>query len=725
LEAPSDKVLNTALLLLKKGFSVIPLFTVNDGVCACGKPECDRKGKHSPAKWKSYQKTKASEDQVRKWFNQSSNNIGIVTGKISGFLVMDVDVPEGMESLGDRDVPSTVIAETGGGGYHYYFKYPEGREIKSRIKILPDVDIRAEGGYVVAPPSLHESGNHYKWKDGASPGEVEFALPPDWLLELLKPKEKRRADQCYAPVFRGNLLPCAQSFIMRGTNEGTRDSCLFTLAKHCHSAGIDEEEAILRLEQANLLCSPPLKEGDLAVKVNSAYEGNGGEGYTSLGCEEPAWQPFCCKDNSCPVYKKYFLVEEKKWPADLSQEAFHGLAGEVVRTLSPYSEADDSALLLNFLVAFGNVIGRSAHYMTGADKHCTNIYVVLVGETSKGRKGMSWNWIKQISGKVEKSWTDERNASGLTSGEGLIWQVRDEQKKKEPIKNKGGEVTGYQEVIFDGGVSDKRLLVMESEFAQALKVMSRPGNTLSPVIREGWDSGSLNTLVKNNPNKATGAHISIIGHITADELRENLTTTEMVNGFGNRFLWCCVRRSKLLPDGAIVPEDKLADLVSKVKAAVDFAKEIEAPMKRDDEANELWRKVYSELSEGKPGISGAMVGRAEAQVLRLSMVYALLDKSCVIKVAHLKAALAVWKRCEESVCYVFGDMTGSKITDTVLASLKNGPLTQTEISGLFNRNLKADVLNQALESLERKGDIKGEKTKEEGNSKPTITWSLV
>ncbi|MBK7995243.1 MAG: DUF3987 domain-containing protein [Blastocatellia bacterium] len=121
-------------------------------------------------------------------------------------------------------------------------------------------------------------------------------------------------------------------------------------------------------------------------------------------------------------------------------------------------------------------------------------------------------------------------------------------RKTEPIKEKG-KVTGYQKVIIDSGIEDKRLLIIETEFASVLRVLQRDGNTLSAIIREAWDKGDLRIITKNNPAQATQAHISIIGHITPDELRRYIDRTELGNGFANRFLWLCVKRSKLLPDG--------------------------------------------------------------------------------------------------------------------------------------------------------------------------------
>src|SRR5262249_29432197 len=146
----------------------------------------------------------------------------------------------------------------------------------------------------------------------------------------------------------------------------------------------------------------------------------------------------------------------------------------------------------------------------------------------------------------DPDWSKDRVKGGLSSGEGLIYNVRDPQWKKEPVK-KGGHVGDYEDVRVDEGESDKRLLIVEPEFAAVLTVANREGNTLSEIIRQAWDDGRLSPLTKNNPLKATGAHISILAHITTQELLVRLDDTSKANGFANRFLWALVRRSKELP----------------------------------------------------------------------------------------------------------------------------------------------------------------------------------
>lgn len=233
-----------------------------------------------------------------------------------------------------------------------------------------------------------------------------------------------------------------------------------------------------------------------------------------------------------------------RWPAPLAQEAFHGLAGEIVSILEPESEADPAGLLMHLLVSFGNVVGRTPHFMVGGATHHANMYCVNVGATAS-RKGTAKDDTFHLVRKVDADWFDNCVQSGLSSGEGFIWAVRDQIEEKQAIRTKG-RVADYQMVITDQGVEDKRLLLVESEFGSVLRVLQRDGNTLSAQMRQAWDSGTLRTLTKSQPVRATDAHVSLIGHVTREELLKYLNETEQANGFANRILWVAVRRSKLL-----------------------------------------------------------------------------------------------------------------------------------------------------------------------------------
>jgi hypothetical protein len=243
------------------------------------------------------------------------------------------------------------------------------------------------------------------------------------------------------------------------------------------------------------------------------------------------------------------------------------------------------------------------------------------------------------------------------------------------------------------------LLVQESELASTLRVLSREGNTLSALLRQAWDGQDLRVLTKNTPAKSTAPHISLIANITVEEARRYLDVTEQANGLGNRFLWVCAKRSKYLPDGGGTPD--LTLLVERVKHAVGMARNT-GVMQRDGEASALWREVYPSLSDGRPGMLGAMTGRAEAHVMRLSCLYALTDGSSLVRRVHLEAALAVWKYAFASARYIFGQSLGNPLADAVWRFGRANPdgLTRSEIWKLIGRHGNQMELDRALTLLE-------------------------
>ena len=415
---------------------------------------------------------------------------------------------------------------------------------------------------------------------------------------------------------------------------------------------------------------------------------------------------------------------DPEWPTQLQPEALCGLVGEVVETLDPHTEADPAALLVQFLIAFGNVVGRVPYFPAGADRHFPNEFGVLVGASSKGRKGSSWSTIEHVLGMADAEWLNSCVQTGLSSGEGLIWAVRDQIDGTEPVRaGKGKRVTEYRTVIKDPGVSDKRLMVVEPEFASPLRVSERDGNTLSAVVRQSWDTGRLRALTKNSPARATGAHISIVGHVTKDELLKYLTDSEAGNGFANRFLWVAVRRSKLLPDGGRLHTVNFAPLIRRLTDALGFARTV-GTMNRDEEAGELWNEAYGQLTRDRVGLYGAVTSRAEAHTLRLSCLYALLDRSTAVRVPHL-AALEVWRFCEDSCRFIFGDSLGDVTADTIRAALRRNPtgLTRTEISSLFDRHKRAEQVTRALELLRNLGFARSFEKRTKG--RPLEYWVAV
>jgi Protein of unknown function (DUF3987) len=248
-------------------------------------------------------------------------------------------------------------------------------------------------------------------------------------------------------------------------------------------------------------------------------------------------------------------------------------------------------------------------------------------------------------------------------------------------------------------------MLVTEEFAGTLRVMERAGNTLSPVLRDAWGTSKLQTLTKNSPIKATDSHISIIGHVTDDELRAVLTRVEMANGFANRFLFARVKRSKYLPHGGNLDFATLQELGEQVAERLTQARTL-GRITMTDAAAEAWEKNYASLSGDRPGLLGAVLGRAEAQVIRIALIYTLLDNTEQIDLSHLGAALAVWAFCEDSAAQIWGDMLGDDVADTILAALNTtgvAGLGRTEISNLFSRHMPSGRITMVLETLQRAG----------------------
>jgi hypothetical protein len=391
------------------------------------------------------------------------------------------------------------------------------------------------------------------------------------------------------------------------------------------------------------------------------------------------------------------------WPT-LREAAYHGLAGEFVRLMEPHTEADPVALLSSFLSEFGTMVGRGLHLLLDGTYHPLLIWPVLVGKSSKSRKGTSSKRIEAIMKAADSDWNRGQHAGTLSSGEGLVWAVRDAEYRDEPEKDSNRRPTsGMVRICVDAGVTDKRLFLVQSEFGSVLRVMARDGNSLSGVLRDAWDGSNLAPMTKGNRQRATAPHIGIVGHVTQEELLRNLTDTEACNGFGNRFLWLAVKRSKLLPFGSTPDGTAFSTLAGSISAMLSMASRL-GPIDLTISAQEAWIAIYAALSRDRAGLVGSLLGRAEATVMRTAGIYALLDGRRQVDLPHLKASLALWEYSEASAALIFGDSTGDPIADAILKSLRaSGELDDSQISALFNRNVPAVRLSQAKDLLSTNG----------------------
>ncbi|WP_433478126.1 hypothetical protein ACQPZP_14495 [Spirillospora sp. CA-142024] len=377
------------------------------------------------------------------------------------------------------------------------------------------------------------------------------------------------------------------------------------------------------------------------------------------------------------------------WP-ELPEAALHGLAGDIVRTVLPHTEADPAALLLSVLAGTAAMVGDKPHIWVGGVKHGARVWPLVIGRTAGGMKGTSWAEIKHILRQVDPMFFHDHVKGGLSSAEGLLSAVRDESGDPEDEKH------------YDPGVTDKRLLIVETEFASVLAQGKRDGNTLLPTIRAAWDGGTLSNLTVN-PRIATDPHIVIIGHITPTELRSKLADTERAGGTANRFLPVLSRRSKLLPSGGNLDHRDVERLAQRVAKAVAWGRDVGA-MRRNAAAEEYWDALYRRLAAEEDGIGehpvGEIIARGRPQLLRLSVMYALLDESAVIDVKHIRAAEAVWSYVVDSAWHVFAE--NPDLNRLKLFVMNAGPdgVSRSVISTkCFKGKRKADQLDELLDEL--------------------------
>ena len=377
-----------------------------------------------------------------------------------------------------------------------------------------------------------------------------------------------------------------------------------------------------------------------------------------------------------------------KWPEPLGRAAYHGITGSIVKLISPGTEADPVNLLITFLVMFGNWAGHKAYMDVGRTRHHTNEYASIIGATGTGRKGTGKDDILdvfKVASQFSDKWSRYRIKGGLSSGEGIIGQFVEPE--DEPNK-----------------VIDKRLMIVESELSRTFKVMNRPDNTLSEVLRQGWEAGELRVLTKK-PVEVSGAHLSIIGHITPNALKKYLGESEFADGFGNRFLLALVKRPRILPfpKKTEIPKDLIDDLIE----ARDFANK-PRELAWDTTTRQMWSECYTELTRAKLGMAGELLHRGDAHVIRLSMIYALLDLSETIHRRHLSAALEVWDYCEDLVRFLYGDSIGDRVADALWDAMKRSKrgLTRTDMFRLLSNNADRTVLDKALSLLEQHDLVK-------------------
>jgi hypothetical protein len=392
-------------------------------------------------------------------------------------------------------------------------------------------------------------------------------------------------------------------------------------------------------------------------------------------------------------------------PPTMPDHAYPELVRRVVDAACYASEAHPVAVAYNFLAMYCCLIGRTAYQPIGDAVIHARPFGLIVGKSGKARKGTAEHTPREVARRADAALRRRHgsqdklriHAGGLSSGEGVGYAIRDPREPDD--KGKGGDL----------GVTDKRLLVIESEFANVLAQTKREGNILSATLRNLWDGRDIEPLTKSSQVTATRPHVVVVGHITGHELRERSSENDAANGLLNRFIMLHVHRPKLVPLPEPTPADVLEDLAERLADAVDFATQGDPhgrntrEVRLSAESAAAWVAMYPQITRDRDGLAGSLMARSEVYARMLAMVFALLDRRAVIEPQDLSAALAWVEYWRESIDFVWRETQDQAdlddFTKAVLGKVQARPgISLTELQEEWNRHRIKEV-KDALEVL--------------------------
>jgi len=382
----------------------------------------------------------------------------------------------------------------------------------------------------------------------------------------------------------------------------------------------------------------------------------------------------------------------------------YGLVGDVARAGSEGTEANPYAIAANFMAYLSCAIGRGPYLPIGNTWHHTRLFILHIGRSGRGRKGDAVSLVSRLDSalrELSESAAPPIHRGGLSSREGLVSLFHD----------------GYKNGKVDiPAIEDKRLWVVESEFANVLHQGRREGNTLSAALRDCWDGVSLKPATKSNRLYASHPHLCLSGAISPSELLSLMRARELTNGFANRFLMVWAEREKIVPFPKATPQESVDVLASRILGVLDFV-QAERVSERDHlqigltaSAQDIYAHLYrGELMDDSSGERvTALLERRAPMLMRLAMLFAVSDLKTLIDAQHIHAAMGWIRHGVESAKFVFVKATDAGDSDRTHAAAKKivaflrlkGMATRWQITTeCFQGHVAKTVIDTALEQL--------------------------
>jgi hypothetical protein len=611
-------VLDSALSYYRTGFSVIPIAP---------------KGKRPLIEWERYQRERASESQIIEWWGKKypEANIAIVTGGISGLIVIDLDTPEAKDNLKER-VPdfdfTTVPRSRTGKGWQLFFQHP-GATIPPRAGLIPGLDVRGDGGYVVVPPSIHPNGKTYEWKISIN-GELP-KLPVELFRLISSPGN-------------GAIKKAAQP-IEESIPEGQRNASLTSLAGSMRRRGMSAASILAALQEENKIrCDPRLPDREVETIANSVGR------YPAADLREHLTPKSLCSNDLGVTCSR---DEEEQSPLDCAplqfpEAAWSGLFGQWRDVVAPCTEAPLEFLWASFLVNVGLMLGRNV-WIESPQPLYPNFYVLLLGQTGDARKSTALWLARQLLKRIDK---DIEIVTGIVSTEGLFDRLAKH--------------------------DDTRALGYVDEFRSLLSVGRRQGTRdLLPKLNSLIYCPDQETIDRRkDPTTVIRPFFSLISATAQDYVSDLLSDLELSGGMLNRFLMVAGDEQ---PPKAIVqaPSDQEWSVIASRLQVVRDQYSEPRRMLWSKEAQGLWTGFYTEwrtVRKGWDNKSQSLTARIQEHIQKIAMVYATLAGEALISARTLATAITIGEWLEKTILRLFEDVgldAFSRAEQTVLKIVRD------------------------------------------------------
>ena len=594
-------ILDAALEYLDRGFSIIPV---------------NRADKRPYTKWTEYTKRLPTVDEVERWWDIWPNaNVAIITGSISGVWVVDADGPTGIEWM-TANLPKTGVYSITAKGLHAIYRIPPGATIKNSVRLAPEVDVRGEGGYIVAPPSKHQSGHEYKWQMimGGWDDLAEHAPTITRPIGVAQPPQPSKGN------INIDLSKVSQAVdteaLASGVPEGERDVMLFREACRLRAKNITEQEAWIIIRELAGRCSPPFPEKEALQKLQQAWR------YEPSIVEHVNTDltPGCPIDTTCCDIPPEILK-----PGGMLQEI-----SDYIRTNSPVSIP-----LFNLAAAIttiGSVAGQKVMTETGLR---TNMYCITLGYSGSG-KNAPFGTIPQLLLR-----TDANQILGpteLTSSVAILKHL--------------------------SGDKNRACMMMLDEIGMVLTGLKRPDHAAADVPRiltklfSGTDRPEMKTYASGDSIVVPWSHLAFYGASTPERFWESLTPGEVLDGFLARVMIFESRHDAKLPK-AILAFNESPMLVEKINRLWGIKNELQPHsgnleripkpkiIPQTDDAKEFFQKhaiKYHNLkNQHKDNGVSSIYGRCAEHAAKLALIHAVstdCDKVTRISIDSVKWAWA-------------------------------------------------------------------------------------